>query len=57
MTDFLLELLVDCVQSIFDGNAFQVPGSHFQPKRKVKVDLLDGRRGQHLLEGIFVIDC
>jgi hypothetical protein len=50
----LLELLVDRVQSIFDGDAFQVPGCHFQSERKVKVDLLDGWRGKHLFEGVLV---
>ena len=55
-TDFLLELLMDRVQSVFDGDAFQVSGSHFQSERKVKVDLLDRRGSQHLFEGIPVVD-
>jgi len=49
-----LELLVDGVQSIFDGDAFQVSSCHFQSEGKVKVDFLDGGCGQHLFEGVLV---
>ena len=41
---------MDSIQCILDRHPFQVPGCDFEPKRKVKVNLLDRRVGEHLLQ-------
>ena len=50
-----LELLVDCIQSILDRYAFQVPCSDFKPQWEVQVNLLDRRLSEHLFEDILLI--
>lgn len=56
LTDLLLELLVNGITGVFDGDAHLVAGSHFQPERPFQVDLPDGRGGEELAEGFFVLD-
>lgn len=49
-TYLLLELLVDGVQSVLDGDTLEVAGTDFKAKGEVEVDLLDGGFGEHHLE-------
>jgi len=53
----LLELLMDSIQCILDGDTLQVPCSHLEPKWEVQVDLLDWRLCEHLLEHARLIQC
>lgn len=55
-TDLLLVLLVNSIDSVLDGDAFQVACCNFQSQWKGKVDLLDQWLAQGLLEGFLVID-
>ena len=55
LSDLLLELLVNGVQRIFDGNTLQVPRCYLQAEGEVQVNLLDRRSGEHLLQRFFVI--
>jgi hypothetical protein len=46
------------VECILDGNALQVACGHFHSQREHKVNLLDRRVGQELLENVlFVYAC
>jgi hypothetical protein len=38
----LLELLVDGIHGIFDGDALEVASGHFETQGEPEVDLLDG---------------
>ena len=53
-TYLLLELLVDGITSILDGDAFHVAGSNLKAKWEMKVDPFDGWRGEHLLQDFLV---
>lgn len=52
----LLELLVDSVQRILDGDALHIPSSHLQSQWEVQVNLLDGRIDQVHFEDVFVFE-
>lgn len=43
-TYLLLELLVDCVQRIFDGHALEVSSRYLKPEGPLQVDLFYRRR-------------
>ena len=53
----LLELLVDGVQCVLDGDAFEVPCCYLQPQWEVQVNLLDGWCCEELLEDLLVLYC
>ena len=57
ISHLLLELLVNRIESIFDCNTFQVSCSDFEAEREVKIDLLDRRFGEHLLQYRGVLHC
>ena len=46
----LLELLMDCIHRIFDGNTLQVPCSDFEAKWEMQINLLERRVGEELFE-------
>ena len=50
-----LELLVDSVHGILDGDAFEIAGGHLQAQREVQIDLLDGRLDEVQLEVVLVV--
>merc|ERR1739843_12056 len=52
----LLELLVDGITGVFDGDAHLVAGRDFQSERPFQVDLPDGWGGEELAEGFLVLD-
>ena len=52
----LLELLVNGIERILDRDTLHVPRSDFEAEWEVKVDLLDGRFGEHLLQDRRVLD-
>ena len=45
-----LELLMDCIHCILDGNTLQVPCSDFEAKWEMQINLLERRVGEELLE-------
>jgi hypothetical protein len=53
----LLELLMDSIQCILDGDTFQVSGSDLKPKREVEVNFLNWRICQELLQCFLVVYC
>ena len=46
----LLELLVDCIHCVFDGNTLQIPCSDFKAKWEMQINLLKRRVGEELLQ-------
>lgn len=46
----LFELLVDSVQCVLNRYSLQVPGSDFEPKREVQINLLDRRVSQEFFQ-------
>ena len=46
----LLELLMDCIHCILDGNTLQVPCGDFEAKWEMQINLLERRVGEELLE-------
>ena len=56
LADLLLELLVDGITGVFDGDAHLVAGRHFQSERPLQVDFADGWGGEELAEGFFVLN-
>lgn len=55
LTYLLLELFMNCVQSILDGDAFEIPRSNFESQREMQVNLLDGRVCEKLLQSFLVL--
>lgn len=55
-TDLLLVLLVNGIESILDGDTFQVSCGNFQTEREVQVNFLDRRLGQMQLENCWILD-
>ena len=53
----LPELLMDSIECILDGDAFEVSCGYFQPQREVQVNLLDWGCCEHFLENILVFYC
>lgn len=53
----LLELLVDGIQCVLDGDAFEVPCCYLQPQWEVQVNLLHWWRREHLLEDVLLLYC
>lgn len=53
----LLELLVNGVQRILDGDSFVVASCYFQTQWEVKVNLLDGRIDEVQFEYVLVFDA
>jgi len=51
----LLELLVDSIQCILDRDAFEVPCCYLETEGEVKVNLLNWRCCEHLLEVLLVV--
>lgn len=54
--DLLLELLVDGITGVFDGDAHLVAGRDFQSERPFQVDLPDGWGGEEFAKGFLVLD-
>jgi hypothetical protein len=52
-----LELLVDGIQCVLDGDALEIPRCYLQPQREVQVNLLDGWCCEQLLEDLLVLYC
>ena len=55
-TDLLLELLVDGIAGVFDGDAFHVAGGDFETEGEVEVDFLDRGVAEELVEDVFLFD-
>lgn len=53
----LLELLVNGIHCILDGDSLEVSCRHLQAEREVQVDLLDWWLCEQLLQDVLVIDC
>lgn len=51
-----LELLVDGIKSILDGDSLQIPGCYFQAQWKMKVNLADWWSQEKLLEDLLVFN-
>lgn len=51
----LLELFMYGVQSIFDGDAFEIPRSDFESQREMQVNLFDRRVCEKLLQSLLVL--
>jgi hypothetical protein len=54
-THLLLELLVDGVQCILDGDTLQVSCGDFEPEWEVQIDLANEWSGERLLEDLWVL--
>jgi hypothetical protein len=47
---------MDGVEGVFNCDSFEVASRHLETQREVKVDLLDGRFGEHLLQYRWISD-
>lgn len=56
-TRLLLELLVDGVKSIFDGNATHVASCDLETQGPYEVDPLDRGSSEVLLQDVLVVDA
>lgn len=54
--DLLLELLVDGVHGILDGDTLQIPGGDLQTQGEVQVNLLDWGSDEVEFEDVLVLD-
>lgn len=54
--DLLLELFVDGIQGILDGDTLQIPGGDLQTQGEVQVNLLDGWGDEVEFEDVLVLD-
>ena len=55
-TDLLLELLVDGIAGVLDGDALHVAGGHFEAEGEVEVDFLDRGVAEELVEDVLFFD-
>lgn len=55
-TDLLLELFVDGIQGILDGDTLQIPGGDLQAQGEVQVNLLDWGVDELEFEDVLVLN-
>lgn len=56
MADLLLELLVDGIERILDGDTFEVPSCYLQAQREVQVNLFYRGSREHFLQRFLVVE-
>lgn len=54
--DLLLELFVDGIQGILNGDTLQIPGSDLQTQGEVQVNLLHSGSDEGEFEDVLVLD-